>query len=130
MSEDVLIKVLSSSATALPALSHNDALRCPECGNDDLHHERVVVRQRVSEDDRGTSFEVVGMECHRRNLEAHSKEFAGRRNDFDVYFWCEHCGQACQYILNICQHKGKTYLLWVGAQEAPPDSDAAPPVSE
>jgi|KBSMisStaDraftv2_1062788.scaffolds.fasta_scaffold707395_1 hypothetical protein len=91
-------------------------LLCPECGNSNLHHERVEVFWRAAEDapsrgiacGTGDGFLVKpGDPVLALTI---GDNPSPRRNGLLVYFVCEHC--PLSKVLAIWQHKGSTYLEW------------------
>jgi uncharacterized protein (DUF983 family) len=100
-----------------------DTLRCPQCGENYLHHRNTTIFER-SEDDKLTT--VIAQSEH----EAHISKFpsadtcnpSDRRNGIIIEFECEHChydyGDASPELTNrfrlaIIQHKGNTFVEWV-----------------
>jgi len=100
----------------IPVVSVDGTLLCPECGNPNLHHEKVEVFWRAEEDapsegiacNTGDGFwvkaadPVLGFPVHENP--------SPRRNGLLINFTCEQCflGKS----LAIWQHKGFTYLEW------------------
>jgi len=86
---------------------NGDPVECPKCKSRLLHHARVVVRSRIGEDKPGIEVIINEGAVQLRTLtDQGPKDFAGRRDDFRVEFWCEECHQS--FALNVAQHKGAT----------------------
>lgn len=85
----------------------DNCLRCPSCGGEWIHHERVEVFERKHEDsDDGLHVIVVGQEI---GIDPHMKGNPSlRRDGISVTFWCEGCPN--RSILTIAQHKGVTVV--------------------
>lgn len=97
--------------------SFDGELRCPDCGEVNLHQDRVEVWNRPEDADEGTHVVVVndsvGVDPDM------SKNPSRRRQGLSIEFFCEHC--SCnekgnlddkRYVLDIVQHKGTTYVSW------------------
>ena len=88
---------------------HDDALVCPSCGGDYLHHGAVCSYTRIKEDSAdGTAYRIDGSSI------ARSSQLNGnpsaRRDGITIDFNCELCGNTS--TLGIAQHKGQTQLSW------------------
>jgi hypothetical protein len=101
-------------------------LLCPRCGGQNLHQDKVKVATRVKEDGAGTCVVVDGSKIS--VTPATDADFAGRRDDLTIEFFCEGCDEpvdpedeviAAQFPararphLLIMQHKGQTLVRWV-----------------
>ena len=107
MGVPVAIKPLVISAVQLGT---SGALRCPQCGEQNLHHGNVEVFNRDREDGPGNCT-IVGP-----RLASVSRDQEGnpspRRDGMLVHMWCEHC--PAKPTLGILQHKGTTFVTWIG----------------
>lgn len=102
-----------------------DALLCPKCGDNYLHHRNITIFER-SEDDKLTT--VIAQSGH----EVQTSKFpsadtcnpSSRRNGILIEFECEHChydygdgispdGETELFRLAILQHKGNTFVEWM-----------------
>jgi hypothetical protein len=91
---------------------YDNALRCPACRGECLHHDKVEVFSR-SEDSPDTMTAVTtGDGVTRVEMIASSKSLnpSKRRDGLRVHFSCEHC--SATPILEIAQHKGSTLVNW------------------
>jgi predicted nucleic-acid-binding Zn-ribbon protein len=89
-------------------LDNADTLLCPECGNDNLHHEKVNIHNRKNEDEEGITISVNRQEV---SITPNKDDFLGRRNDLTITFTCEHC--PATPTLTLKQHKGYSLLTWI-----------------
>lgn len=104
------------------------ALICPRCRGNNLHHGTVKVYERFQEDGDGTITTVLGGSTKLRF--AKSEEIPWRRGRVEIAFFCEYCDspdteedeQGCEALsqsmptgmrLVIEQHKGTTYLYFI-----------------
>lgn len=88
----------------------DSALCCPSCGERYLHHDRVAVYQRDSEDSKtGLSVSVANGRVSTGRSQAGNP--SSRRGGIAIRFWCEHCKVIS--ILAIHQHKGNTFIEWL-----------------
>ncbi|AZB50551.1 hypothetical protein [Synechococcus phage S-H1] len=95
-----------------------DALLCPACGGDYLHHEGLAYFDR--EEDAATgNLTILGHLSENDELvySASTQTKAcmnlcpsPRRDGLTIGFWCELC--AAKPSLSIYQHKGQTYAEW------------------
>ena len=88
------------------------SLKCPSCGNDNLHQIKTEVFERC--EDVIKEAEVKHITITRREVTTDadfSRCPSPRRHGLLIDFNCEHC----PYIstLAIYQHKGSTYFEWV-----------------
>lgn len=93
-------------------------LMCPKCGEGYLHHEEMIIRSRVAEDQPGTEYRIEHQRFSGRAIET---GFHGRRGDVEILFWCENCSvgpespevdPSKRFTLRIWQHKGMTMIEW------------------
>jgi hypothetical protein len=84
-----------------------DGLCCPNCGESNLHQERVEVFERINEDNETGVHVVVenGVASVDMSMEGNPSD---RRDGVMMFFSCEHCPR--RTWLSIVQHKGTTYL--------------------
>ena len=81
-------------------------LKCPSCGFNYLHHERVEVFERKEDASDGLHVVVEAGNAHTdSNL---SENPSPRRHGLAVHFRCEGC--AARPVLTISQHKGNTLI--------------------
>jgi len=87
-------------------------LQCPCCGEYYLHHDKVEVFSRKSEDQEG--IRSVTQESGRTFVDTDMRDNPSRRRDgLKIHFWCESCDK--KSFLTFRQHKGSTYLEWANA---------------
>src|SRR5436190_19132022 len=88
----------------------DNALACRYCGEQNLHHDRVIVFDRCEDEPKLTK---VTVECGVMVETVHScgsGNPSSRRHGLAIKFWCEHCDKNSE--LCIAQHKGNTFLSW------------------
>lgn len=86
---------------------HGYALRCPACGGDFLHHDRIDVYEPCHED--AETGQHVTVEWQGTSITTDlAGNPSGRRNGLTIRFWCEGC--AFRPVLHFLQHKGTTYV--------------------
>ena len=86
-----------------------DNIACPNCENDYLHHSKVHVYSRTSEDNPG--IHAVTGEGAVHTVDTDMRKNPSRRRDgIRIEFWCEICDG--KPVLEIAQHKGTTYIHW------------------
>ena len=88
---------------------YGQALRCPGCGDEYLHHEGMDWFDRNEDDKHGIHTAI----SHRKvdvdgNMTGNPSY---RRHGLTIRFSCEHCDYAP--VLAISQHKGNTFVEWV-----------------
>lgn len=83
---------------------------CPNCGNQNLHHENVEVLERNREDDRYGIHVFVDGEKVLVDSDASTRNPSRRRDGIRISFWCEHCPFPSSLL--IYQHKGETFIRW------------------
>lgn len=86
-------------------------LLCPHCEGEFLHHDRIKVYGRVTEDDE--DLVKVTVETTRRDGPVSQRELgnpSARRDGVAISFWCELCEAVSE--LTIAQHKGMTEIGW------------------
>lgn len=88
-------------------------LKCPACGQGNLHHTDVRVCNRSSEDAAGIRVDIHGLTVTTTANVADDKSFAGRRSDLRIRFTCEQCPK--ESWLYVIQHKGDTIMKWLEA---------------
>lgn len=91
--------------------SGDDALLCPRCNSNNLHHGRVIVYDRGEDAPLTTVVVVDGRDIscsERKSIECSNP--SSRRHGLAILFTCENCGVWSE--LTIEQHKGETYLHW------------------
>ena len=93
----------------------DDELLCPHCGGHCLHHFRVEVFNRTSEDAEYGTMSVIESELPETikglKFEASFQNNPSpRRDGLRIFFWCEFCPKIS--VLDIIQHKGSTYIEW------------------
>lgn len=81
-------------------------LKCPACGFNCLHHEKVEIFERTEDAEIGLHVTVSGGEAETNtNLSGNPSP---RRHGLLVYFSCEGCSAIS--TLSLIQHKGNTYM--------------------
>jgi len=92
-------------------------LSCPRCGSNNLHQIHVEVGFRRQEDEPESLIVTV----NKSGLKTHIGGIADRRDDLKITFACESCDISDGWLevdgkpqLRIWQHKGTTYMEWVG----------------
>lgn len=106
-----LLKTTAATIAHSQGSSGDDALLCPRCGSNNLHHGRVTVYDR-GEDAPLTAVSVIdGCEIfHTERESIRCANPSARRHGLAILFTCEGCGVWSE--LTIEQHKGETYLHW------------------
>jgi hypothetical protein len=81
-------------------------LKCPSCGYNYLHHEKVEIFERGEDEEKGLHVKVEnGMVTTDTNLSGNP---SARRHGLTIHFWCEGC--KAKPVLSISQHKGNTLV--------------------
>jgi hypothetical protein len=81
-------------------------LKCPSCGESNLHHERVEVFYRIEDAPTGSRAVVdAGKVSMDTDITGNPSE---RRDGLSIHFRCEHC--PAKPIFHVLQHKGSTYV--------------------
>lgn len=81
-------------------------LKCPSCGFNYLHHNRIEIFERGEDEQKGLHVTVENGELQTNtNLEGNP---SSRRHGLLIHFWCEGC--KAQPVLSISQHKGNTWV--------------------
>ena len=81
-------------------------LKCPACGSNYLHHEKVEIFERSEDEAYGLHVTVEnGMTTTNTNLEGNPSR---RRDGLTIHFSCEGCD--AKPILSVSQHKGNTWI--------------------
>jgi hypothetical protein len=89
-----------------------DALKCPSCGGEYLHHQKVTTYARHEDAEHvlmTTAHKYTATTEHVENDTSGNP--SSRRDGIVVTFECEHCGVPS--ALAIAQHKGSTLVYWV-----------------
>jgi hypothetical protein len=93
-----------------PTTDDSDDLLCPACGGANLHHNAVIVFNRVDGREDAPSFAIrvdgENITCTDSNVGNPSS----RRNAVAIEFWCETCPEISELVLT--QHKGTSPLGW------------------
>jgi len=79
-------------------------LKCPSCGSNYLHHEKVEVFERGEDSENGLHVTVTEGSVHTDSNLADNP--SARRHGLNIHFWCEGC--KAKPVLSILQHKGNT----------------------
>lgn len=90
---------------------YDDALACPYCGSDMLHHYEVSVFCRAREDETPTVVTIADPWEARSGVPGDAVALrcpSDRRGGVSIRFRCENCPQVSE--LTIAQHKGSTLL--------------------
>jgi hypothetical protein len=90
----------------------DNAIECPVCGGNNLHHANVSVFDRVEDEVKTTVTTVAesGEVTVRTEDSAESLNPSRRRHGLLITFWCE---SNCEVpSLAVYQHKGSTYMEW------------------
>ena len=81
-------------------------LKCPSCGNNYLHHEKVEVFERSEDAEKGLHVKVEN------SVVTTDTSLSGnpsiRRDGLTIEFSCEGC--KARPVLSISQHKGNTWV--------------------
>jgi hypothetical protein len=81
-------------------------LKCPSCGFNYLHHDRVEIFECGEDAEEGIHVDVTeGKVLIDKKLLGNP---SSRRHGLKVHFWCEGC--SAKPIMRILQHKGNTYI--------------------
>jgi hypothetical protein len=105
-------------------VNFNEALECPRCGFDYLHHDDVVIYYRDREDAPETQvIRCAGDKVVQQRYPSHGlNNPSRRRGGLAIQFFCEGCGDGIE--LTIEQHKGQTLLHWrFGPSSGTPGAD-------
>lgn len=87
----------------------NQPIGCPSCGGDNLHHYRVLVYTRSSEDsETGTVVDVDNKQTTTYNSVPMWENPSGRRDGLRILCTCETCADIVE--ISVVQHKGTTFL--------------------
>ena len=94
-----------------PCDGFGTGLKCPSCGESNLHQGAVNVWNRAQEDSNtGLAACIDGQEGYVGKDERMTGNPSFRRDGMTIDFSCEHCEGG--RTLAIFQHKGTTYLKW------------------
>jgi hypothetical protein len=83
---------------------------CPRCGNNYLHHGKIVAYERCEDAPRVLRIEVGGGGARLEWVTNDSRNPSTRRHGLSIEFCCENCGRNSE--LTIAQHKGESLLGW------------------
>jgi len=84
----------------------NFILECAACGCENIHHSKVEVFDRESEDsETGLHVTIDGDVKIDMSMEGNP---SSRRDGVLIYLWCEQCNE--KTVFSLSQHKGITYL--------------------
>jgi len=92
----------------------NDALLCPRCGYNYLHHERIIVYNRNQDEEETEIITIAESAVTNKVPSADAKNPSLRRHGLTITFTCEGCSDNLSedFELHIAQHKGNTYIGW------------------
>jgi hypothetical protein len=93
-------------------VNDDGALCCPRCRSDYLRHRDVEVFNRRQED--GITNAVLVPALGGPKVGYPIANPSNRRNGIVIEFICENCGEEACFALAIAQHKGRTFLGWLG----------------
>ena len=95
------------------------AIRCPSCQGVFLHHTRVKVYWRATENaEHGLE---IQSDSQAVQVTTDMTDNPSRSRDgLEIHFWCETCHARPR--LTLIQNKGSTQLQWVSRPEPPADS--------
>jgi hypothetical protein len=85
-------------------------LLCPQCGNGNLHHGRVVVYDRTEDAPKIRETVIDKTIAISMVPSSQSRNPSSRRDGLAIEFNCESCDGLSE--LTVEQHKGSTYLNW------------------
>lgn len=86
----------------------DDALVCPNCGLNWLHHYQIDAFERDEDAETGLHIRVTK---DRAEIDGNLEENpSGRRHGLAITFFCEQC--PARPVLNIYQHKGQEFVEW------------------
>ena len=92
---------------------YDNALACPKCGGQNLHHGCVMVFDRDEDDDTELVTTVDhGYTVVKNYNAATSYNPSARRHGLRIAMECESCGPLEDYALTVYQHKGCTFIEW------------------
>jgi hypothetical protein len=88
-----------------------EAITCPNCGGDNLHHSPVTVFDRREDAPDTIVTEVEnGRAAMRVTPSNQTRNPSSRRDGLAMSFWCETCPAKSEMTLE--QHKGATFMGW------------------
>ena len=116
-------ELMESGNVRLDDYGNYRLLRCPRCGGNNLHQDRVTIYDRDEDEDLMTVTDVLdGMVSS--HLRPSTKENpSGRRHGLTISFWCEGCtNNYPKPVIQLCiaQHKGDTLVSWRFTPIEPP----------
>ena len=88
----------------------DNALACPRCGEQNMHHGRVTAFDRREDEVRLTKTTVDRGATVKAIRARGSGNPSCRRHGLAIRFWCERCNRTSE--LTVQQHKGHTYFGW------------------
>jgi DNA-directed RNA polymerase subunit M/transcription elongation factor TFIIS len=95
--------------------SDSDALVCPRCGYNYMHHENIIVYNRSEDEKETTVTTIEGMDVVTKKVpSAEANNPSTRRHGLTITFTCEGCEEKYkdEFELHLAQHKGNTYIGW------------------
>jgi len=104
-----------------------DALMCPRCGGNYLHHEKIIVYTRGEDAEETVVTTISGRETVVQTvLSSEIKNPSKRRHGMTIVFSCEFCEAEkldYEYELHLKQHKGNTFIGWEEYNFEPDDCE-------
>lgn len=95
-----------------------DAIMCPHCSGEFMHHVGVDIYERHEDRDSGTHVAVYGVDTNDRDSHLNKASVvvdtsmdgnpSPRRQGLTIQLWCEGCQS--QLELSVAQHKGQTLV--------------------
>jgi hypothetical protein len=87
------------------------ALECPSCGCDCIHHDRITAYDRIEDAPQTIVTKLTGGQVTMRMTPSgQARNPSSRRHAVAIRFWRESCPAKAE--LTIEQHKGATFLVW------------------
>jgi hypothetical protein len=87
-------------------------IKCPQCGEENLHHQTIKIFGRS--EDGGTAYTEISADADDPKqipwIDNFPENPSPRRDAIAIVFWCEH--HDGNPTLNIWQHKGSTVSKW------------------
>jgi uncharacterized protein YbaR (Trm112 family) len=113
-----MISLPTNKRTQRVEVVDGELLACPSCKDSYLHHANVHIWQRNEDQKEGTFIVSTRDETITSNNYPMDDCPSSRRSAVAIQFWCESCRNINQ--LNICQHKGQTFMEWEWISEIDP----------